>query len=62
MAFKDLEHNGDEDYLDKEKSRGDVLKDLKAKKAKQLSKDEIIDHLQDRWLSPENPFLWSGDF
>lgn len=66
MPLKHLEHDGDEDFLNKKVKvldRHEVAekdKKFKEKQEKQKETDKII--AQDRWMSMENPFLWEGDF
>ena len=64
MAFKDLEHDGNEEFNQGRKvtkTRKQVQDELKIKQSKQPDLDEVIDKLQEKWLNPENPFLWTGE-
>lgn len=63
MPYKDLEHEGGEDFSTN--SPLDTRDDIKAKQEKRNkekpSKEETLARLNQAWLNPENPFLWEGE-
>jgi len=62
MPFKDLEHDGGEDFFVDEKTREIVKKEKFADKSKQPNQEEVFDRLNKLWLNLENFALWDGDF
>lgn len=58
MPFKDLEHNGNEDF--DSLSNRVVAKSIEDRD-KQILKDseaKLLEIAQQKWLSPSNPLLW----
>lgn len=66
MPLKHLEHDGDEDYLNRKTkvlNRYEVAKKEKTfKKKQEKEKDAAREIAQDHWMNSENPALWTGDF
>ena len=58
MPFKDLEHDGSENF--ESLSNRIVAKaiELKAEQDLKLQEDKILEERQKEWLSPANPLLW----
>lgn len=65
MPYKNLEHEGDEDFLEDEFPNRELNDRLRAEEEAFLNSEEYKekekDRQQDTWLSPENPFLWDGE-
>lgn len=62
MPFKNLEHDGDEDF-DTFSVRQDVKKERKVRaKKKKLTENERLEEEQKTYLNVNNPLLWTGDF
>ncbi len=63
MPYKDLEHEGDEDFFQLATKNRKQQKEKEQKdKENQPTEEETFNRLQEAWLHPENPFLWEGDF
>lgn len=61
MPFKNLEHEGNENF-NEFSIRQDVKREKKEKvNQRKLTKYERLEEQQKEWLSPENPFIWDGD-
>lgn len=63
MPYKNLEHDGDEEFDTKGsyKKRKDVILDKKAsKKLKEDSEFKKLADLQEQYNSPNNPLLWEN--
>lgn len=63
MPFKNLEHDGNEDFLnDVVKARTVVAEEvLEQKEVEDSGLEEKLIEKQQKWLDPRNPFLWEGD-
>lgn len=64
MPFKDLEHDGNEEYVDRSfSSRETVAIDTKKRDEQQKQdREKNLVAKQEEWLDPSNPALWDGDF
>lgn len=61
MPFKDLEHEGDEDF-DAFSVRRSVKKEKKEKiKQRKLTAEERLEDEQKEYMNINNPLLWDGD-
>ena len=64
MALKDLEHDGDEDFLGKFPNRSEHRK-AKTKFDKEMNSEERKEkekaEAQAAWMHMNNPFLWNGE-
>ena len=65
MPYKNLEHDGDEDFLEDEFPTREINNRLRAEEEALLNSEEYKEKekrkLQDQWLHPDNPFLWDGE-
>ena len=63
MAFKNLEHNGDEDFLEQDITKRNESNKLSDAIEKRRSKEDAQRKEQDqsRWLNFNNPALWDGE-
>ena len=63
MPYKDLEHDGGEDFSNNNplETREDVLEKKIRRDKDRPTKEESLERLQKHWLSLENPHLWDGE-
>ena len=63
MGFKNLEHEGDEDFLEqaitKRNDTNKISKNIEERRQKEESQQREKD--QARWLNFNNPALWDGE-
>ncbi len=63
MGFKNLEHEGDEDFLEQAITKRNETNKIDALITKQRKKEESKQQETDqaRWLNFNNPALWDGE-
>jgi hypothetical protein len=59
MPFRELEHEGNEDFKHQDRKTVAIIDTMK-KAAVETLKDIQREEAQKKWLSPENPALWSN--
>lgn len=60
MPYKNLEHDGYEDFS-RFSNREKLNQNRLNKKKKRASKADKLENAQKKYLSPNNPALWEGD-
>lgn len=65
MSLKNLEHDGNEDFLKVNETFPDRKKDAIKKEKNEIRAEEAeekaIEKQQEEWMSFNNPFLWDGE-
>lgn len=63
MVYKNLQHDGGEDFLEetitRRKQTDELNKDIIEKRLEEADKQKLID--QTKWLSFDNPAIWDGE-
>lgn len=59
--YDDIEHEGTEDFAIFQNRQTDKKIKTRVETVKNSNKEEKLNKLQEKWLSPENPYLWDGD-
>jgi len=59
--YDELEHDGDELFSVQSREQEPIVK-AKIEKKVQVLKEKTLEEQQIKWLSVDNPYIWTGDF
>ena len=59
--YDELEHEGNEDFTIQSREQEPIIK-AKIEQKAQILKERNLEEEQAKWLSVNNPYIWTGDF